>query len=446
MIFCIAGTFPEMPHSEITNLLESQYGSTQENVTKNTSYLISNLSKIRDINSSDNIAMALKFGIPIVNIDFITDSLFQKKLQNFEDAKYDLSNDIKSAKDSVKKPTKVSKIKPKKEKITKKRSNIEIIDIEKEIQSEQKKTPKSKIISKSIFDFDSHDKIDFDEIIKKRGGEFSDETDDDEEFIPGRNDSEQKNKKSAKKRSKTRKKRFSNSKLLFEGLIFRIVNLGKSEFQVRKFIRENGGEDFGSDYDYVVFTREQIEQGTNLRLKVAQQAGIPVVSEDFIFDSVKKGKLLTDTIDQYTPRKYIDSEKNIKHVQNKPFDGFVFAIDGRLSLPKHHIISMIDENGGTVSRRMAKRITHLLTSAENVESETPKVKFAIENRIEIVSLDFLTRCASRHELLDSSRWLLYDYDNSTYECSDNGSFDSVDETVPSKRTRLVNHKSDGKYS
>ena len=88
------------------------------------------------------------------------------------------------------------------------------------------------------------------------------------------------------------------------------------------------------------------------------------------------------------------------------FDGCVMAITGQLSASPFEVSRLITNFGGRVAFMITSGLTHLVTTAEEVESNSSKVRAAKRHHCFIVREEYVTACIHAGRRLDEARFLL----------------------------------------
>eukprot|EP01091_Cochliopodium_minus_P014940 TRINITY_DN5187_c0_g1_i5.p1 TRINITY_DN5187_c0_g1~~TRINITY_DN5187_c0_g1_i5.p1 ORF type:complete len:634 (+),score=244.55 TRINITY_DN5187_c0_g1_i5:52-1953(+) len=251
---------------------------------------------------------------------------------------------------------------------------------------------------------------------------------------------------------------------IFDGLVIcasGTLSLKKAEF--KELIEENGGkvaDNFTNSVTHIISTDSDVEKRTT-KIKKGIEKNIPILSEDWVNASIKKGSLESKT--KYLLHKEEDGddekddqeekpEKNIKkrkivseekgEVEEKKstkksknveeekdeegsdlFDGLVICLSGKLSKTVSEWKTLITSNGGEIASSVTKSCTHLVTNASEVEKETKKVKDAFEKKLPIVDEQWLIDSENLETLADISSYLI-----------DISSLKSSKETTTTKKT------------
>lgn len=88
------------------------------------------------------------------------------------------------------------------------------------------------------------------------------------------------------------------------------------------------------------------------------------------------------------------------------FQGCVIAIAGQLSTSPFELSRLITNFGGKVAFMITSGLTHLVTSPDEVESDSSKVRAARKLRCFIVKEEYITACIHAGRRLDETRFLL----------------------------------------
>jgi len=88
------------------------------------------------------------------------------------------------------------------------------------------------------------------------------------------------------------------------------------------------------------------------------------------------------------------------------FKGITFAISGLLSQSHIETVEMIKGHGGSYASVYNKKVTHLLTTEDEIESRSKKVEAAKEAGIKIISEEYLHDCIHESARLDEKDYSL----------------------------------------
>lgn len=88
------------------------------------------------------------------------------------------------------------------------------------------------------------------------------------------------------------------------------------------------------------------------------------------------------------------------------FDGCVMAIAGQLTTSPFEVSRLITSFGGRMAFMITSQLTHLVTTPEEVESDSSKVRAAKRHRCFIVREEYITACIHSGRRLDETRFLL----------------------------------------
>lgn len=88
------------------------------------------------------------------------------------------------------------------------------------------------------------------------------------------------------------------------------------------------------------------------------------------------------------------------------FEGCVMTITGHFHMSAFELAKLVTKFGGRVSFMITPQVTHLVTTAEEVESNSSKVKAARRNRCPIVREEYVAACIHAGRRLEEARFLL----------------------------------------
>lgn len=251
---------------------------------------------------------------------------------------------------------------------------------------------------------------------KRKKVESDDEEEDDEE------EEDVAPKKKAKK---------VNTKVLFEDLRFAIT--GAVPGYTRKEFEQNVLTKLGAalaskvtgNTDYLLSTPSQLGSG-NEKLVEARARGVPIVSADWLVDSLKSGKKLAESKYTLGSKKALPKGKNkaVKKASTKVkasakkntaktslsipstklFKGNVFVISGKIpdytraEFNKKYITGL----GAKIGSKVTSSTDYVITTEEAAESgDTAKLDAAREKGVVIVSYEWLIDCVDEGEVLDT---------------------------------------------
>ena len=103
----------------------------------------------------------------------------------------------------------------------------------------------------------------------------------------------------------------------------------------------------------------------------AEKKGLVVVTEEWVSDQIdgnkkvssKKSKTTSSSTTTTTKAKATKAATTpeVNNAEGQSLNGLVFAISGKLSIPRKEFEEFIISNGGQVSKTVTNRVTHLVT-------------------------------------------------------------------------------------
>eukprot|EP00727_Mastigamoeba_balamuthi_P014275 m51a1_g9470 hypothetical protein (661) ;mRNA; f:574726-577270 len=109
-------------------------------------------------------------------------------------------------------------------------------------------------------------------------------------------------------------------------------------------------------------------------------------------------------------KKKADPEEEVEEEEEGDESEFlssaVFAISGKLSRTQAAMKKLISDNGGTVAGSVTKKVTHLISTKEELEDGSDKIDKAKENGIFIVSEEFIDECVKQKKMVAEAPFLL----------------------------------------
>jgi len=128
-------------------------------------------------------------------------------------------------------------------------------------------------------------------------------------------------------------------------------------------------------------------------------------SEDIAFEITNDTKTSDDDEDDEEN----DANENAlskKLPSDEIFKGITFAISGLLSQSHAETVEMIKGHGGGYASVFNKKVTHLITTEDDIESRSKKVEAAKEAGMKIISEEYLHDCIHESSRLDEKDYSL----------------------------------------
>eukprot|EP00466_Bigelowiella_natans_P015391 jgi/Bigna1/89339/estExt_fgenesh1_pg.C_470096 len=101
----------------------------------------------------------------------------------------------------------------------------------------------------------------------------------------------------------------------------------------------------------------------------------------------------------------------------KPLKGMMFCVSGEMSVVRKHFHSELLEAGGSISKTVTRRVTHLITTESEVANPTRKLLAAAKNNCFVVSevytcipfflQDFVRECIRLDRHIDEEEFIIY---------------------------------------
>jgi len=127
-------------------------------------------------------------------------------------------------------------------------------------------------------------------------------------------------------------------------------------------------------------------------------------SEDIAFEITNDTKASDEDDDEENdPNENTESKKL---PSNEVFKGITFAISGLLSQSHAETVEMIKGHGGGYASAFNKKVTHLITTEDEIESRSKKVEAAKEAGMKIISEEYLHDCIHESARLDEKDYSL----------------------------------------